>query len=598
MSEYNIGLMFQKIVKEHGNKVGMLVKKDGEWGKLTYREIGEYVSDFSLGLISLGLQAGDKVSLLSENRPKWAFTDLAVLSAGGTVATIYATNTSQQVAYIVSDSTSKFVVVSNHNQLEKVMSKISELPLVKNIIIFDPIEGITDKDSRVKSFKEVCDLGKKYENQKELSERINNIKEDDIVTLIYTSGTTGDPKGVMLMHKNIMSNVLAVGKLIEFKQDDLALSFLPLSHSFERMAGHFTMLYYKIPIAYAEGINQLADNMKEVKPTILVSVPRIFEKVHGGILSNMERSSDLQRKVFEWAIETGRQAASYSTQKKPLPALMKMKVAIADKLVYSKIKDRLGGNIRYMVSGGAPLAQEIAEFFYYLGLHILEGYGLTETSPVVSCNTPDNFKFGTVGQPIPGVKVKIADDGEILVKGDNVMKGYYNREEDTKEAIDEEFWFHTGDIGELDSENFLKITDRKKDLIITAGGKNVAPQNIENLLKMERFIEQVNVIGDRRKYLTAVIVPEFEEIKKWGTEKGITWESNTAMANDQRVVALVQECIDRVNSQLAKYETIKKFVLSEVQFTQENNMLTPTLKVKRKIVNKYFADKIEQMYVE
>jgi len=595
--ENNLATMFQDRVKRFGDQVCMKYKKDGQWIDMSYNEVNNIVHRFALGLLSLGMEAKDNLSLLSENRPEWAFCDLACLSVGGCLVTIYATNTPEQCAYIVKDSESKFVVVSNNNQLEKILSSKSELPQMKKIIIFDPIKDITDKDPMVISFRDVCEMGEKYEKPEEFEERIANVQPDDLLTLIYTSGTTGDPKGVMLTHDNLLSNVEACMKIIPIEDDDIALSFLPLSHSFERMAGHFTMFYNGVPIAYAESIDALVQNIGEIHPTVMVAVPRIYEKVHARILDNVEKGGSSKKAIFQWAIGVGSQVSEYKLKKKPLPFMLNIQYTLAHKLVFSKLHETLGGRLRFFVSGGAPLAQEIAEFFHAAGITILEGYGLTETSPVITVNTPDHMRFGMVGKPVPGVEVKIADDGEILVRGPNVMKGYYNKPEASKEAL-EDGWFHTGDIGLLDADGFLKITDRKKDLIVTAGGKNVAPQNIENMMKMDKYIEQVNVVGDRRKFLSAVIVPSFEEVGNWAREQGISFKDNKELVANPKVVELIQKGVDAMNNQLAKYETIKKFILAEEEFTQQNNMLTPTLKVKRKVVNKQFAEQIERLYAQ
>lgn len=597
MSDKNLALMFYNRVRKYGEKTMMLVKKDGEWTPLSWNYVGDTIRNLTLGLVSLGMKPGERLSLLSENRPRWAFTDLATLGAGGTVVTIYATNTPEQVAYIINDSDSHFVAVSNNNQLQKVLEMSDSLPNLKHIIIFDPIDGITDKDPRVKSLAEVMNLGRDFEDQNQFDKRLEAADRDTIATLIYTSGTTGDPKGVQLTHGNLLSNVEAAGKLVPASPDDLALSFLPLSHSFERTAGYYFMVYSGCTIAYAESIDALMPNIGEVHPTVMVSVPRIYEKMHARIIEAAEAKGPMKKNIFDWAVNVGREVSTLKQQKKSVSALLKAKLALAHKLVFGELERRLGGRLRFFVSGGAPLAQEITEFFHAAGVLILEGFGLTETSPIITCNTPENYKFGTVGKPVPGVEVKIASDGEILCRGPNIMVGYYKKPEATKEAL-EGGWFHTGDIGEFDDEGYLRITDRKKDLIITSGGKNIAPQVIESMMKMEKYIDQVNIVGDKRKYLTAVIVPAFPELKEYAKQKGIGFESNAELVANVEIHKLIEEGVKRVNSELAKYETIKKFILSDVEFTQENGMMTPTLKVKRKVVNKYFAGKIDGMYTE
>ncbi len=580
------------------DKAGQMVKVEGKWVEIPYREIAEKVKKIALGLLALGFKKGDKLSLLSENRAEWFWVDFATMSIGGVLVTIYATNTPEQVAYIVKDSESRFVVVSNNNQLQKVLSKKRELKTVEKIVIFDPIKDITDRDPMVMSLDDLMKLGESYDDPGELDRRLTEIDPDDLASLIYTSGTTGDPKGVMLTHRNFLSNVESAMKVMPIRSDDVALSFLPLSHSLERMAGHFTMVYAGVTIAYAESLDKLPQNLREVKPTVLISVPRIYEKVSARIRENVEKSGPVKKAIFDWALGVGRRVSQLKQQKRPVPLPLKLQLALADRLVFSKLKEAVGGRIRYFVSGGAPLAKEIAEFFHAAGMLICEGYGLTETSPVLTANTPDAYKFGTVGKPFPGVEIKIADDGEILAKGPNVMKGYYKKPEATKEAFDEEGWFHTGDVGEFDEDGFLRITDRKKELIVTSGGKNIAPQPIENMLKMNKFIEQVCLIGDRRKFISAIVVPNFEALEAWAKQQGIEFSNREELVKNPKVVELYNRAIDEVNSKLAKYETIKKFVLSPIEFTQENKMLTPTLKVRRKVVMQRFANEIESMYAE
>ena len=597
MTDKNIAHMFYNQVRKYGEQTCMVVKKDGEWTPLSWNYIGDTVRNLSLGLIALGMQPGDRLSLLSENRPKWAFTDLATLAAGGQDVTIYATNTPPQVQYIIDNSDSRFVAVSNNNQLQKVLEVSDQLPKLEHILIFDPIEGITDRDPRVKSFLQVSNLGRDYEKQSEFDERLETATFKDVATLIYTSGTTGDPKGVQLTHGNLYTNMDAIKKIIPASEADRCLSFLPLSHSFERTCGYYAMLHIGATIYYAESIDALIQNIAEVSPTIMVSVPRIYEKMHGRVLDGVESGGALNKKIFEWAIEIGKHVSKKKMLKQKIPAVLSLKHAMADKLVFSKLKQRMGGKLRFFASGGAPLAQEIAEFFHAADILILEGYGLTETSPIMTCNTPEDYRFGTVGKPVPGVEVKIAADGEILCRGPNVMLGYYRNEADTAEIL-EGGWFHTGDIGEFDKDGFLRITDRKKDLIVTAGGKNIAPQNIENLLKLEKYIEQVNVIGDRRKYLTAVIVPTFADLKEFAKQNKISYETLSDLVENEKVYKLIENAVKRTNAKLAKYETLKKFILSDVEFTQENDMMTPTMKVKRKVVNNYFAAKIDKLYGE
>jgi long-chain acyl-CoA synthetase len=595
--EKNLAQMFKNRAAKFGDKPLLRCKKDGRWVALSYKDVERRATDIALGFLALGFKRSDRISLLAENRPEWAMVDLATQFLGGILATIYATNTPEQCAYIVNNSESRFVVVSNNNQLNKLTGKGVRLPLVEKIVIFDAIDGITDRDVRVLPLAKLEELGRAYDRPEELDKAIAATTFDDVATLIYTSGTTGDPKGVMLTHGNFYTNAQSCISVTPVTENETFLSFLPLSHSLERTAGHWIPLYIGATINYAESIEALRQNLQEIKPTTMVSVPRIYEKFHAAITDNVGKSSPVKQKLFAWALATGKKIGALKRDHRPIPYLLALQNDLADKLVFEKIKATLGGKLRYAVSGGAPLAPELFEFFFALGVTIYEGYGLTETTPIVTCNTPAAVRMGSVGRVIPGVTVKIADDGEILVRGPNVMKGYYKAPEATAEAI-VDGWFHTGDIGELDADGFLRITDRKKDLIVTAGGKNVAPQNIENLLKMDRYIEQVNIIGDRRRYLTAIIVPNLAEVEKWAQAKGLKFVERPELVKLPEVKQLLQESVEKVNRQLAKYESIKKFYVTDVVFSQENDMLTPTMKVKRKKVNARFAKEIEAMYEE
>jgi long-chain acyl-CoA synthetase len=421
-------------------------------------------------------------------------------------------------------------------------------------------------------------------------------KRDDLATLIYTSGTTGDPKGVMLTHGNLLSNIENSLHHLSVSEKDTFLSFLPLSHVFERMAGHFLATSCGCGIAYAESIDSVAANMGEVRPTIMASVPRLYEKIYARILENVESGSPLKRKIFYWAIKIGKQHSTCLMEKKPVGKLLAVKRNLAYKLVFNKLAQRVGGRLRFFVSGGAPLAKEIAEFFASAGLLIFEGYGLTETSPVIAVGKEDHYKFGTVGPVIPNIEVKIEEDGEILTRGSHVMAGYYHKEAETREAIDEEGWFHTGDIGFIDDSGFLTITDRKKNIIVTSGGKNIAPQNIENLLIQSKYIEQVVVVGDKRKYCCAVIVPAFEALDVWIKNNELSFSSPAEMVKSPAVRELIRNEIDSINQKLASYETIKDFVLAPQAFSIETGDLTPSLKVKRKVVLEKYKDDIERIY--
>lgn len=596
MDDATVGRMFFNRVERFGSKTLFRVKRDGQYEDISWREAGREAKQFALGLLETGINHGDRIALLSENRPEWAVSDLGILSVGAVNVPIYATNTPKQLEYIVNDSGSRMLLVSTDKQLQKALEARPNCPLVERIVVFDEI-GKTDYPM-VCTFRELCEEGAGSRKQASFEQRLESVKPDDLASIIYTSGTTGDPKGVMLTHDNFLANCRSVEQILPVTEDDVCLSFLPLSHSFERMAGYYVPVYLGSTIAYAESVEKVRDNLKEVRPTFMASVPRIYEKFHAAILDNVKNSFPVKRKIFEWSFSVGREMSRYIIARKDPPPALAFKYKVADRLVFQKIKENVGGRLKYFVSGGAPLAQEINEFFHALGIIILEGYGLTETSPVLTTNTPEHFKFGTVGKPVPNVIIKIAPDGEILAKGANVMSGYFNKPIETAEAIDAEGFFHTGDIGILDEDGFLQITDRKKDILVTAGGKNIAPQNIENLLKSNPWISNAMVHGDKRKFLSALIVPDFEKVERFAAEKGIRYGSMADLVKDEKVVNLIRECVESANRQLARYETIKRFAVLDSDFTLEGGELTPTLKVKRKVVTEKFKGLLDSFYVE
>lgn len=583
--------MFYGMVIQWPDETIIRHKEKGVWVGVTWKEMEDVVLAIASGLIAEGLEPGTAAAILSGNRPEWAYIDLGTLSVGVRNVTIYPTNTADQVAYILDDSGSEFVFVENSMQLDKVLQVKDSLPRLRRIVVIEPHEKkddlVTDLDSLMNKGKDVLDRGK-------IEKRWKAVDPEDVATLIYTSGTTGNPKGVMLCHRNLASNILGIKDFLSIQPGTKDLQFLPMCHSFGRMEVLGFMMHRGV-VTFAESIEKIPDNLKEVAPQVFVTVPRLLEKVHAKITSGVESGSPLKKSLFNWALGVGREMAQVRMEKKPVPMVLGIKDKLADKLVFSKIKSALGGQLQYLVYGAAPLASEIEEFFASTGIAILGAYGLTETSPGLTGNLPDNFKLSTVGVPFPDTEVKIASDGEILARGPQIMKGYWNKPEATKEALDDEGWFYTGDIGEIDADGFLRITDRKKDLIITAGGKNVAPQNIENLLKMDEAIEQLAIIGDRRKYLVALVVPNFEWLEAFAKEKGLSGERNELVEN-QVVEKEFERRIAERNKQLAKFETIKKFALLDEEFTVENNMFTPTMKVRRKNVMSAYKDLIESMY--
>jgi long-chain acyl-CoA synthetase len=587
--------MLLEVVQAHGGKTSLMTKKAGTYQGFSYDEFLNRVKYFALGLASLGIKHGDRVAVISENRPEWAIADFGILALGATNVPIYPTITPLQIEYILSDSGSKAIVVSTPELQQKILTIFDNLPELEKIIFMD--ENSAHKDYMIK-YEKIYDLGKAFEKDHPgyFEAAVKKVGPDDLCGIIYTSGTTGAPKGVMLSHNNLLSNVKAALEVIRADETDTFLSFLPLCHSFERMAGHFTAIAAGATIAYAESVDTVAQNLGEVKPTLMTSVPRLFEKIYARIIENASAGSPLKRKIFWWAINTGEKYVNAQFAGQKPGGWLNFKHKLAHKLVYSKLHQRVGGRLRFFVSGGAPLSKEIAEFFYKVGILILEGYGLTESSPVIAVNREDKFKFGSVGPAIPGVEVKIAEDGEVLTRGPHVMKGYYKNPEATAEAIDSDGWLHTGDIGMLDEQGFLYITDRKKNIIVTSGGKNVTPATIENLLVTSPYIEQVMVIGDKRNYLTALIVPKFEPLKKYAAEKGISFASIEELVQNPDIYDLVAADVQKLTSELARFEQIKKFTLLPKEFTVEGGEITPTLKVKRKVVAEKYADIIDKMY--
>ncbi len=571
----------------------MLSKKGGAYVPLSTGEFGDTIKHLSLGLRALGLGRGDKLAIISENRPEWVMTDFAALARGAMTVPIYTTLVPEQVRYIIDDSDAVIVVCSNREQWAKIEAVRERLGKVRHFISFLPEapEGVLTLD-------EVLDMGRRADAADPgLFEReALLVKPEDQASLIYTSGTTGMPKGVILTHRNFVSNIVSVAEVIRFSEKDTVLSFLPLSHVLERMVT-FTYIYRGCSIGYAESVETVAQNLLEIRPHIMVSVPRVFEKIYAKVMDNVLTSSGLKRKLFFWAVAVGKDCGAREIEGRPIPALLGLKRAIARTLVFSKVVQKTGGRVRFFVSGGAPLSRDIAEFFYAMGLVILEGYGLTETAPVLSANTFEAIRFGTVGKPLPGVEIRIAPDGEILARGPNVMKGYYKKEAETREVF-ENGWFKTGDIGHLDEDGYLVITDRKKDIIVTSGGKNIAPQPIENTLKTIPYITTAVVIGDRKRFVAALIVPNFEKIEQYARSSGIAFADRSALVRNLAVVDFVKAEIDRATPGLAPYERIKKIALLDRDFEIEKDEITPSLKVKRSNVENRYRDVIDAMYAE
>ncbi len=587
-------LFFDAIEKYAGRPAAFRYKAAGAWLPITHRETVDRVRNISFGLLELGVKAGDRVALLSENRPEWAFADYACLAARAADVPIYPTLPAKQAEYILRDSGAAVVFCSNDAQLDKVLEVRGGLPALKHIVVFDAAA----KRGGAQTLAELEDLGRRgAARYSGWQQDALAVKPDDLATIIYTSGTTGDPKGVMLTHNNIYSNVVAALQVMPISAGDEALSMLPLTHIFERMVA-YTLFHGGVVINYAESFDTVAANLQEVKPTIVLSVPRLYEKVYARVLENALSGSGLKRKIFFWAKGVGDEWATHTLAGLPVPTGLALQKKIADKLVFSKLQARTGGRIKFFVSGGAPLSADIAKFFLGAGLPIAEGYGLTETSPVITLNPLGRIKLGTVGKPIPGVQVKIANDGEILAKGPGIMKGYFNKPEATKDVIDADGWFHTGDIGELDADNYLKITDRKKDIIVTAGGKNVAPQPIENMVKTNKFVVNAVMLGDKRRFTIMLVVPNLDTLGAWAKARNLAFSSNAQLLDLADVKAKMEREVMGNLRDLAQYEMPKRVVLLEKDFTIEGGHLTPTLKVKRRAVETTYKDVIDRAYAE
>jgi long-chain acyl-CoA synthetase len=570
-------------------------KVNGVYEGINYAELKSETENFALGLAALGIKRGDKLAIIAENRPEWVYSDMAILGLGAVDVPLYPSLTAESVQFILNNSEAKGIIVSNKFQLNKILKIKSNCYLLKYIIVMNE-KDITPKTQGLYSFKEIQEMGDLYGKSHTGYFRncIRKVKEDDLCTIIYTSGTTGEPKGVMLSHKNILSNVTKTLEIFPIDKDDIFLSFLPMCHIFERMGGYYTGFSSGGSIYFAESIESISQNIIEVKPTILTTVPRLFERIHSKIIRNIESQSHTKQKIFAWAIETGRQ---YMIAKKEhnLTAALSVKRKIADKLVYSKLREKMGGKLRFFISGGASLPRDVGEFFEAVGILIIEGYGLTESSPIITANKLDDYKFGSVGKVFPGVEVKIASDGEILAKGPNIMQGYYKNKKETDESL-KDGWLHTGDIGHFDSDGFLMITDRKKHLFKTSGGKYIAPSHIENLFLASKYIEQFVLIGDRRMFLSALIVPDFEAIREYADSHNIEYKSNHDLVNKKEIYDLFDKDMSQFQKKLANYERVRKFTLLDHAFTIETGEITPSFKIKRKYVEEHYGTLINEMY--
>jgi long-chain acyl-CoA synthetase len=586
--------LFFDAIGKFSKPAALRFKRDGVWHDISHATLLERVRRTSLALQELGLARGDRVAILSENRPEWAIADYACLTAGMADVPIYPTLPAEQMVHILNDSGAVALFVSTPEQAAKIARIRPDVPALRRVISFTAPAPV-GCDVTMDEFMAQGAAVDSPERAATWKASALATQPDDLATLIYTSGTTGLPKGVMLTHDNLHSNTFASLAVLDPQPDDVALSFLPLSHIFERMAGHYMLFAGGCTIAYAESIDAVAANLAEVRPSVLSSVPRIYEKLYARVMENGNAGSPIKKAIFQWSLGVADQWADAYLAKRPAGALLEWKYSLAQKLVFSKIKARIGGRLRVACSGGAPLAATINKFFVATGLTLVEGYGLTETSPVISVNRTNNIRVGTVGELVAGVEVAIAPDGEILTRGPSVMKGYYRNPEATRDAIDADGWFHTGDIGTM-QDGFLRITDRKKDIIVTAGGKNIAPQPIENAVVSNTFVNQAVMIGDKRKFPVILVVPAWDAVLKWAAHKGITSTDRRTLLGDAQVIEKMDREIRGELSGLAKFESPKKIALLEHEFTIEGGELTPKLSVKRRVINDKYKGVIDALY--
>jgi long-chain acyl-CoA synthetase len=578
--------LLPKAVEIYGNARAIMFKDEGgRWVSRSYTEVGEIVRALSLGLIELGIERGDKVAILGNTRPEWTYFDFAALTAGATVVPIYQTNSAEECQYVLENSDARAVIVEDEEQLEKIRAIRNQCPKLEHVV------RMTGTGGGATSMDELTKMGA-GRGEADWRERYESVGPDDICTFIYTSGTTGPPKGCVISHGNYRAMLdMVVERNVLGGGDDLTYLFLPLAHSFALLI-QFGSFELGATLAYWERDPlRIVPNLAEVKPTYFPSVPRIFEKIYTAATAGAEQAGGLKQTLFDWSISVGKRYRE-AERKGGAGVLLKLQHSIADRLVLSKIRNIFGGNLRVAVSGAAPINPDILRFFDAAGVLVLEGWGMTETSTAATIATPDDFKFGTIGKPFPGVEIKIADDGEILVKGPNVFQGYYKNDEATRETIVDD-WLHTGDIGEFDSDGYLTITGRKKDIIITAGGKNITPANLEAEIKQHPLVSQCVVIGDRRPYLVALVTLDPEEAAKYAKEKGLAVD---ALPADDAVRASIQAHLDQINEKFARVEQVKKFHVLGQDLSQEGGELTPTMKVKRNVVAEKYADDVEALY--
>jgi len=587
-------------VENHADEISIWQKQQGAWESVTWGEYGDFVKDIANALLDAGIQRADKVSIISLTRFEWVVVDLAIMSIGAITVPVYPSNTEEQVHYILDHSQSKFVFAEDQEQLDKMMKIRSGLRDVQQTVVFDKYQlEIIEKVISLDTFREKGSTFRRG-NPEMLKKSIDGGNPQDTISFIYTSGTTGHPKAGLINSENVLAVVKHLPDLYGITKNDMSIAYLPLSHIAERDLGHFMKLYSGNVTVFAESLEDMPANLIQSGPTIMFGTPRVFEKYYARISSGIKDATWFQKKIYDWAVKVGKSYAELTDKGKTSTLYLKVKYAIAHFLIFQKIHDIFGGNIRFMISGAAPISPNIIRYFHWVGLDIYEVYGMTETTGVISANRMGRVKIGSVGQIYPDTEVKIAEDGEICTRGPQNILGYYRNEEASNELLiqDEQgaVWLHTGDIGHIDDEGYLFITDRKKDIIITAGGKNIAPQNIENLMKTSSFISQTIVYGDRKPYLTMLVTLDDDEIAKFARDRKILYQDLADLSKKQEVIDLLHHEISALNKELASYETIKKFRILEEELDQDKDEITPTLKVKRDVVFANYQYLIDEMY--
>ncbi|MCP4133030.1 MAG: long-chain fatty acid--CoA ligase [bacterium] len=596
IKETSVAVVFQNRVEQYGDRACTGYNKNNAWYNFSWNEMDSMIRKTANYLLSINIKKGDRVAVCSQTRYEWWVADLALLSIGAISVPVHATNSPEESLYVLDHSAAKVCFTGNNEDLKNILAVRDKLPGLKRIISFD---SQNEAAKGVLSLEDAMNSGESYENTEEFDERLRDLDPEDSATYMYTSGTTGNPKAVILTHNNFLSNVNQVYHDIEayISDEDIFLSFMPLSHVLERTCGYYFPMKMGSTVYFARDVTTVLEDMQAVRPTCIISVPRIYEKIHATILARVSEASIIKRAIFGFAVKTGTKNVPYICTEKKRTGLFALRYGIADRLVFSKLKKAMGfDRLRFTISGAGPLSVSDANFFLGMDLKIMEGYGLTEASPVITCNRPWLIKPGAVGEAVHGTIVRISEEGEVQAKGPQVMKGYYKDPEATAEAFTPDGFLKTGDIGIIDGDNFLAITGRIKDIIVTAGGKNISPQNIENSIKGSRFIEQIAIIGDKRKFLSALVIPAFEELGRWAKNNGIEFGDNKDLVANRGIKELIEKEITKYTVQFSRLEQIRRFTLLDAEWTQATGELTASLKVKRRVIEKYYGDKIEAMY--